>query len=228
MYFQKWNCYFQHRTIMFCLLVPTLVYLWEIYIFCCREICGLILGVYKSLTDECGHWDEGRAIPRKGISFITVLLTKQGGKYLHVWRLTNTVKSKKKQLLRRLICIVNGIHKRDFLCSAWPKWTWIAWLHVLRTISLCLRLVHVASSSTRSNPPSCWTIRHSRSASTHGEISRDSVTRLNSGWFFSPANNYIQIRPPSNAVTFSVFCWSQERDVLFANAHLSKEKIRLS
>ncbi len=36
----------------------TLVYLWEIYIFpgsvclfCCREICGLILGIYKSLTD---------------------------------------------------------------------------------------------------------------------------------------------------------------------------------
>ncbi len=58
LYSQKWNCYFQHRIIMFFLLVPTLIYLWEIYIFpgsvcqfCCREICGLILRIYKSLTD---------------------------------------------------------------------------------------------------------------------------------------------------------------------------------
>ncbi len=55
---QKWNCYFQNRVIMFCLPVPTLIYPWEIYIFpgsvclfCCREICGLILEIYKSLTD---------------------------------------------------------------------------------------------------------------------------------------------------------------------------------
>jgi len=58
MYFQKLNCYIQNRIIMFCLPVPTLLYLWEIYIFpgsvylfCCREICGPILGIYKSLTD---------------------------------------------------------------------------------------------------------------------------------------------------------------------------------
>ncbi len=57
MYSQKWNCYFQNRIIMFCLPVPTLIYLWEIYIFpglaclfCRREICGLILGIYKWLT----------------------------------------------------------------------------------------------------------------------------------------------------------------------------------
>jgi hypothetical protein len=56
--FPEWNCYFHNRIIMFCLLVPTLIYLWEIYIFpgsvcqfCCRKICGLILGIYKSLTD---------------------------------------------------------------------------------------------------------------------------------------------------------------------------------
>ncbi len=56
--FQKWNCYFPNRIIMFCLPVPTLLYLWEIYIlpglvclFCCREICGLILEIYKLLTD---------------------------------------------------------------------------------------------------------------------------------------------------------------------------------
>ncbi len=54
MYSQKWNCYFQNRIIMFCLPVPSLIYLWEIYIFsgsfclfCCREICGPILGIYS-------------------------------------------------------------------------------------------------------------------------------------------------------------------------------------
>jgi hypothetical protein len=58
MYFQQWNWYFQNRIIMFSFPVPTLIYLWEIYIFpgsvclfCCREICGPILGIYKSLTD---------------------------------------------------------------------------------------------------------------------------------------------------------------------------------
>ncbi len=57
-YSQKRKCYFQNRIIMFCLPVPRLIDLWEIYIFpglvclfCCREICGLILGIYKSLTD---------------------------------------------------------------------------------------------------------------------------------------------------------------------------------
>ncbi len=66
MYSQKWNCYFQHRIIMFCLLVPTLIYLWEIYIFlgsvcqfCCREICGLILRIYKLLTDTCMNVEIG-------------------------------------------------------------------------------------------------------------------------------------------------------------------------
>ncbi len=57
-YSQKWNCYFQNRILMFCLPFPSLVYLWEIHIypgsvclFCCREICGPILGIFKSLTD---------------------------------------------------------------------------------------------------------------------------------------------------------------------------------
>ncbi len=52
MYSPKRNSYFQNRIIMFGLPVPTLTYLWEIYIFpgsiclfCCREICGLILGI---------------------------------------------------------------------------------------------------------------------------------------------------------------------------------------
>ncbi len=58
MYSQRWNCYFQNRIIMVCLSVPTIIYLWEIYIvpgsvclFCCREIWGLIQGIYDSLTE---------------------------------------------------------------------------------------------------------------------------------------------------------------------------------
>ncbi len=58
MYSHKWNCYFLNMIIMFRLPVPTLIDLWEIYIsriglpiFCCRDICGPILGIHKSLTD---------------------------------------------------------------------------------------------------------------------------------------------------------------------------------
>ncbi len=46
--------YFQNWIIMFCFPIPTLIYLWEIYIFpgsvslfCCSQKCGLIL-----------RWDE--------------------------------------------------------------------------------------------------------------------------------------------------------------------------
>ncbi len=56
-----WLCshpYFQNRIIMFCLSIRTLIYLWEIYIFpgsvclfCCNQICGPILGIFKSLAD---------------------------------------------------------------------------------------------------------------------------------------------------------------------------------
>jgi hypothetical protein len=54
----------------------TLMCLWAIYIFqrsvclfCCRKICGPILGIYKSHTDIWmhGNWDWGRAIPFLGI-----------------------------------------------------------------------------------------------------------------------------------------------------------------
>ncbi len=54
MNFQKCICYFQIRVMMFCLLVSTFIYQWEIYIFpgsvwlfCLRKRCGLILGIYK-------------------------------------------------------------------------------------------------------------------------------------------------------------------------------------
>ncbi len=52
---------------MLCLLIPTLIYLWEIIyfqnlvsLFCCSQICGPpILGIYKSLTDTC-MWKLGQ------------------------------------------------------------------------------------------------------------------------------------------------------------------------
>ncbi len=68
--------YFQNRIIMFSLPIPTHIYLWKIYIFsgsvclfCCLQICGPILGIYinHSQTHECGNWDWGCAISRKGI-----------------------------------------------------------------------------------------------------------------------------------------------------------------
>ncbi len=72
---QKWICYFQKRITMFCLPIPTLIYLSEINIFpgsvclfCYRELCGPILGKYKSPTDtwmcmEIGT--EGAQFPEK-------------------------------------------------------------------------------------------------------------------------------------------------------------------
>jgi hypothetical protein len=73
--FPKIKLLFSKRIVMFCLQDITLIYLWEIYIFpglvcifCCRELCGLILGIYKSLPDAwMWNWDWGGAIPRKGI-----------------------------------------------------------------------------------------------------------------------------------------------------------------
>ncbi len=61
MYSQKWNCYSQNIIIIICLSVPSLVHIsvrdlqyifpGSVCLFCCREICGPILGIYKSLTD---------------------------------------------------------------------------------------------------------------------------------------------------------------------------------
>jgi hypothetical protein len=72
---QKWNCYFQNRIIMFCLPVPTLIYLWEIYIFqglvylfCSRKILVGRSWAYinRSQTHECGNWDwEAAQFPEK-------------------------------------------------------------------------------------------------------------------------------------------------------------------
>ncbi len=77
MYSQKWNCYFQNRTIIiFFLPVPTLIYLWEIYIFpgsvynySAAEKYVDQSWEYISQTHECWNWDWGRAISRKRIHF---------------------------------------------------------------------------------------------------------------------------------------------------------------
>ncbi len=78
MYSQKRNSYFQNRIVMFCLPVPTLIYLWEVWYFQDRSAYSAA-GIYvdqsgeymygrnRSQTQECGNWDWGRAIPRKGI-----------------------------------------------------------------------------------------------------------------------------------------------------------------
>ncbi len=54
---QWWICYYKRGEYWVCL-------------FCCKNICAPILGIYKSLTDipyECENWDWGRAIPFLGI-----------------------------------------------------------------------------------------------------------------------------------------------------------------
>ncbi len=78
--------------------------------FCCRKICGPILGSYTinhSQTHECGNWDWGRAIPRK------------------------------------------GIHKWDFLCSAYPLYVKIIYALLLWLWSVSLIYVHTSSQTHR-------------------------------------------------------------------------------
>ncbi len=75
MYSQKYNCYFQNRIIMFCLPIPTLIYLLEIYtfpgsvcLFCCKKYVDWSWEyINRSQTHKCGNWYWGHAIPRKGI-----------------------------------------------------------------------------------------------------------------------------------------------------------------
>ncbi len=72
-YSQKRNC---GRGLS--VLISTCMCLWAIYVFprrvwlfCYRKICGLILGIYKYLTDTWMWWmwklGRGRAIPFQGI-----------------------------------------------------------------------------------------------------------------------------------------------------------------
>ncbi len=60
MHSQKWNSYFQTRTIMFCLPVPTLIYLWEIYIFPGSLYVDRFWEyINRSQTHECGECGNG-------------------------------------------------------------------------------------------------------------------------------------------------------------------------
>jgi hypothetical protein len=70
MYFQKGNCYFENRIIMFCLPVPTLIYLLGNLYFQDRSAYSAA-GKYvdrsreyinRLQAHECGNWDCGRAI----------------------------------------------------------------------------------------------------------------------------------------------------------------------
>jgi hypothetical protein len=76
MYFQKWNCYFQNRTIMF-FLRDLHSYICERFIYFQVQSAFSATGKYvdrsweyinRSQSHECGNWDWGRAIPRKGIN----------------------------------------------------------------------------------------------------------------------------------------------------------------
>ncbi len=71
--------YFQNRIVMFCLPIPTLIYLWEIYIFPgLVKICGPILVIYIWLRDTWMWKIEAAQFPEKeyinGI-FVTVQMT---------------------------------------------------------------------------------------------------------------------------------------------------------
>jgi hypothetical protein len=73
-YSQKWNCYFQNRSKK-SLPVPTLIYISVRDLYISRISLPILLQEYvdrsweyinRSQTHECGNWDWGRAIPRKG------------------------------------------------------------------------------------------------------------------------------------------------------------------
>ncbi len=75
-YFQKWNCYFENKIIMFSFPVPPLIYLSERFIYFQDQSANSAAGKYvdrswefinRSQTHECGNWDWGRANLRKEI-----------------------------------------------------------------------------------------------------------------------------------------------------------------
>jgi hypothetical protein len=102
------NKYFPEKKLRVSVPISTFICLWAIYIFpqlvclfCCRKICGPILGIYnRSQTLECGNWDWGGAIPflrkhkwdfRCNV-FVLCGLTKIDYNYLiDVWKQSNTV-----------------------------------------------------------------------------------------------------------------------------------------
>ncbi len=124
MYSQKWNCYFLNRVIIFCLPVPTLIDLWEIYIFpwlvclfCCREICRVDRSweyINRSQTHECGNGDWGRAISRKGIHKQD-LRCSPGVYHMeqHIQKTGDKIKNSKKIYILRKILLDQQPHPAD-------------------------------------------------------------------------------------------------------------------
>ncbi len=75
MYSQKWNCYFQNGIIMFFLSQFLHSYICERFIYfqdrSAHSAAGKFVSrsweyISPSQTHECGNWEWGRAIPRKG------------------------------------------------------------------------------------------------------------------------------------------------------------------
>ncbi len=67
MYSQKWFWYFQNRIIMFCHPVPVYFQDRSAYSAAGKYVDRSWEYINRSQTHECGNWDWGCAIPRKGI-----------------------------------------------------------------------------------------------------------------------------------------------------------------
>jgi hypothetical protein len=166
MYSEKWNCCFQNRIIKSCLPVPKLIYLWEIYIFpgsvclfCCREICGPILGIYKSLTTHecgCGKWEWGWAIPRKGINKWDFPCSVVWWNRNRFWR-TVFINEWKKSISPQYEYELNI----DWARLSWPLLEWALWVYTVWTVWMIMNSVAVSIVSMASvNGYEYWGCEH--------------------------------------------------------------------
>ncbi len=94
MYSQKWNCYIHNIIIVFCLPVPTPIYMWEIYAGKYVERSWQYIN--RSKTQGCRSWDWNHAIPRKGMHtvkgiLVAVVVFVEKGK--HSAKLNNAIRA---------------------------------------------------------------------------------------------------------------------------------------